>query len=125
MICPKCSSDLIEEAKEMAAILLVILFLLPTNLFAGEWIIETSPTDYHPSRLKVETGDKITWINKDMVVHEMDFDGNPSDSGEENLYLFLPIGKKISTIITKPGIYQYKCTWHGMFGFIEVKPGKE
>lgn len=109
----------------IAEILLAVLFFLPAGLFAGEWIIETSPMDYHPSRLKVETGDKITWINKDMVVHEMDFDGNPSDSGEENLYLFLPIGKKHSIIITKPGIYPYKCNWHGMFGIIEVKPDKE
>jgi len=109
----------------IAEILLAVLLFLPTDLFAGEWIIETSPTDYHPSKLKVETGDKITWINKDMVVHEMNFEGNPSDSGEENLYLFLPIRKIISTIVTKPGIYPYKCSWHGMFGIIEVKPRKE
>lgn len=72
-----------------------------------------------------EIGDEITWMNKEMVAHEMDFNGNPSDSGEEDLYLYLPIGKKISIIITKPGIYPYKCSWHGMFGVIEVRPGKE
>jgi len=109
----------------IAEILLAVLLSLPTDLFAGEWIIETSPTDYHPSKLKVETGDKITWINKDMVVHEMNFNGNPSDSGEDNLYLFLPIRKTISTIVTRPGIYSYKCSWHGMFGVIEVRPAKE
>ena len=105
--------------------MLVLLLSLSTDLFAGEWFIETSPTDYYPSRLKAETGDKVTWVNKDMVAHEMDFDGNPADSAEENLYLYLPIGKNISMEITRPGRYPYKCSWHGMFGVIEVKRHEE
>ena len=108
--------------KYMLKIFLFIFISMPAEVYAVEWKIRTSPTEYHPAKLEVNIGDKITWINDDMVVHEMAFSSNPTGSDDKNLYLFLPVGKTLSIIVTKHGTYLYKCSWHGMFGIIKVRP---
>jgi len=102
--------------------LTTLILLIPVQTFPEERMIETSVDGYYPSRIQTRVGDKATWINTDAVDHEIAFSGNPTASQEEDFYLLLPKRNTASLVISKPGIYSYKCSWHGMHGKIEVLP---
>jgi plastocyanin len=73
---------------------------------------------FNPNALKVSTGTKVTWTNKDSTDHTTTADkGDPAtfDSGH------LGNGKSFSFTFAKPGTYKYFCNIHNyMKGTVEV-----
>ena len=75
---------------------------------------------FSPESVQVEIGDRITWINNDGILHEIYFPISPSNSDEKRLRYLLTNKHSVSTIVTKPGEYDYYCRYHGMHGHIRV-----
>ena len=60
---------------------------------------------FSPSNMVVRSGDKVVWVNKDLVPHAATaakgFDSGP-----------IAPGKSWATAAPKPGRYEYGCTFH-------------
>jgi plastocyanin len=94
----------------------VVIGIAGTALAAGkthEVVIEGM--QFTPAVLEVEHGDKVMWRNKDLVPHTATAAG-AFDSGN------IAAGKSWSHVMSKPGRYDYVCTYHpGMKATIVVK----
>jgi plastocyanin len=70
---------------------------------------------FSPAELTVQEGDSITWINRDMVTHNVTEELNKEWASGD-----LPVGKKWSMVATKTA--DYFCTLHPvMKGRLVVK----
>lgn len=69
---------------------------------------------FKPSRLIINKGETVKWVNKDGVMHTVTSTAFKSDILNQNDFF--------SQTFTKPGTYSYKCNFHpDMVGSIIVK----
>jgi manganese oxidase len=61
---------------------------------------------FTPSTLTVPVGSSVTWQNKDSVAHTATSNDKSFDSGN------LGNGKSFTYTFTKPGTYDYICSYH-------------
>ena len=72
--------------------------------------------EFRPQRLTVQTGARVTWVDKDAANHTVTFDGGPGDLGN------VDPNERVSTKFNSPGTYSYVCTYHpNMRGTVVVK----
>lgn len=82
----------------------------------GARTVPISGFAYHPVKLVVKRGTKVTWVDKDAANHTVTFKRGPGNLGN------VDPGKKLSARFTKPGTYSYVCQYHpNMHGTIVVK----
>lgn len=92
------------------------------QVVSGQANIMMQMNAFHPQKLTVKTGTKITWINKDPAYHSVIADGGQFQSG------LLAIGQVFSFTFDKEGTYPYHCGINGgpggkgMSGEIDVIP---
>ena len=70
---------------------------------------------FHPSTLKIHRGDKVKWVWKDEVEHNVTFHSFHSRTQEKGTY---------TVRFTKAGTFNYHCTIHfeeGMVGRVIVR----
>lgn len=68
---------------------------------------------FSPMKIKVSKGTKITWTNKDSVVHTVNTDSHPAHTYYPSQNSRdLKSGDSYVSIFTNPGIYLYHCTPH-------------
>jgi plastocyanin len=80
-------------------------------------VVELSGACFLPSTLHADTGETITFVNRDPVAH------NVSGTGWGQ-YEDLAQGERVTTSFADPGIYPFACTLHpGMNGVILVGQG--
>jgi len=85
----------------------------PTPPGSKSYTINMSGDAFDPQTLNARVGDKITWVNKDPVPHNVT--GGPLDSGT-----MMP-NATYTTVLTEQGTIQYQCTFHpGMTGTLQV-----
>jgi len=71
---------------------------------------------FTPMTIKVKTGSKVTWINKDEEPHTVAGDAGAFRSGA------LDTDESFSFVFEQPGTYHYTCTIHPqMIGTITVE----
>ena len=73
---------------------------------AAEHIIEIQAFKYVPDRLTVETGDTITWINRDLAPHTATATDRSWDTKR------LKKGERMSIVVTKTMKLEYFCRFH-------------
>jgi plastocyanin len=104
----------------MSKILLVCIYsclFWGTIAKATDYKIKIVSMKFVPKNLTVKVGDKITWINQDIGVHNVASRSFTSGS--------LRPKKKWSLHVTEEGEFPYKCLFHsGMKGLIIVKTQK-
>jgi manganese oxidase len=61
---------------------------------------------FSPDTLTVSVGSSVTWRNNDSVAHTVTANGKSFDSGN------LAGGKTFTYAFTKPGTYDYVCSYH-------------
>jgi len=61
---------------------------------------------YGDRSLSVQRGDRIVWINKDLVPHTVSADSGVFDSGD------LPAGARWAYTAKAPGTFGYHCRYH-------------
>ncbi len=77
--------------------------------------VEIVDFSYDPDPVTIETGGKVTWINRDAEPHTATADDGSFDTGT------LDEGKLGSESFKEPGTYAYTCTIHPeMQGTLEV-----
>lgn len=92
------------------------------QVFSGQVDIILQMNEFHPGKLTVKVGTKITWINKDPAYHSVIADGGQFQSGN------LAIGQLFSYTFDTAGTYPYYCGikggpgGKGMSGEIVVVP---
>jgi plastocyanin len=79
-------------------------------------VVTMSEQCFGPAILRVDTGSKVTWVNKDPVAHNVIGHGVAWGSGPD-----LQPGDRFSEVFRKPGAYAYACWIHpGMTGLVVV-----
>jgi amicyanin len=88
-----------------------------TNQTAGGKTIIMKNFAFDPAELKIKTGDKVVWTNKDSVPHNL-----ISNAGNEIISPTIPVGGTYSHTFNTAGEYDYLCEIHtGMKGKIIVE----
>lgn len=92
---------------------------------AAERAVSSEPTThtviienmrFNPDKLVVKRGDRVVWVNKDLLPHTATADAKAFDSGD------IPVEKSWTYIAAATGPYTYKCTYHpGMKGMLTVQ----
>lgn len=83
---------------------------------AGPAAVAITNYTFRPATLTIPVGTKVTWTNRDSVVHTATADGGVFDSAG------LAKGQSYSYTFTKPGTYRYGCSVHpAMRGTITVR----
>ena len=73
---------------------------------------------FNPATLRVRPGDSVTWINKDIVAHTVT---SPAAATVRFDSQMIAVGREWKHTFTKPGTYDYDCTYHPtMKAVIEV-----
>lgn len=71
---------------------------------------------FSPDSLVVKRGDRVVWVNKDLLPHTATADAKAFDSGD------IPVEKSWTYTAAAQGHYAYKCTYHpGMKGMLTVQ----
>lgn len=94
---------------------LILLAWIPGAMAAQPaHLVTIDSMRFQPESLVVRPGDRVTWVNKDLVPHTAthgDFDSRNIKPGAS--WTFIP---------RKPGTYNYVCTFHpGMKGVLIVR----
>jgi plastocyanin len=63
---------------------------------------------FNPPVVTVQRGDRIVWVNKDLVPHTANSDGHGFDSGN------IASTASWSYLAKQPGSYPYSCAFHPM-----------
>jgi plastocyanin len=83
---------------------------------AHDHLVSVQIAGFEPQVLSVKTGDRITWVNKDLFPHTATADNKAFDSGS-----IAPAGTW-TFVAVKPGTYTYTCAFHTrMKGTIRVQ----
>ncbi len=93
----------------VACALVLALPLRGTAKDEGEPVVHTVVIDassFAPKFLRAKVGDRIVWVNKDLLVHTATAKRGAFDSKE------IPAGKSWSYTATAAGQIDYKCTLH-------------
>lgn len=79
-------------------------------------VVVIENVQFTPQNLVVKSGQRITWVNKDLFPHTVTADGKSFDS-----QAILP-NASWTWVARKPGAYTYSCTFHPtMKGTITVQ----
>ncbi len=120
----------------------------PVKNAKGEYVVRVTDDGYHPRRLRIRAGDRISFVNrtKTGLPHSAqderrgDIDPSPGEgptdhSGKDVNYAYkrgfathsLFPGEAQTIVFRVPQRYEYYCTFHGdrMRGVVEVLPRKE
>ena len=82
----------------------------------GSVVVTIENLRFEPQDLAVKSGDRITWVNKDLFPHTATADAKAFDS-----HSIAPTGTW-TWVAGKPGTYTYTCTFHPtMKGTIRVQ----
>jgi plastocyanin len=93
----------------------VLAVAAPLAAAAAEHTVIIEGMKSQPANLVVQRGDKVTWVNKDVVPHTATAKG-VFDSGQ------IANGAKWTWTATKAGDFPYVCTYHpGMKAQVTVK----
>ena len=77
------------------------------DILPGSGITDSDHSnDFSPYKLKVKAGTKITWVNRDNVIHFV------NDKGRSFNSPILLMGDKYTFVFNNPGDYQYYCEAH-------------
>lgn len=68
--------------------------------------VKVSGLGYHPPTLTVHVGDRITWLNDDLIVHTVTAADRSFDSGD------LAGGQSWTWIARRRGTFVYACRYH-------------
>jgi plastocyanin len=80
------------------------------------FVVTMQITGFEPQNLTVASGDRITWVNKDLFPHSATADNKTFDSRS-----IAPTGAW-TLVAGKPGIFAYTCIFHPtMKGIIKVQ----
>jgi plastocyanin len=78
-----------------------------TRIAASEAVVELSSLQFVPQGIRIKTGTKVTWVNKDVALHNVSQINSvflsPTDLKE---------GDTFSFTFDTPGTYKYQCTLH-------------
>ena len=69
-------------------------------------VVHVSGMGFGPPALTVHPGDRVTWLNDDLIVHTVTAADRSFDSGD------LPAGKSWAFIARKKGTFHYTCRYH-------------
>jgi len=88
------------------------------KVISGQAEIIIQMNAFHPEKLTVRAGTKITWVNKDPSFHSVIADGGQFQSG------LLALGQAFVFTFDTPGTYSYYCGVAGksLSGEINVVP---
>jgi plastocyanin len=78
-----------------------------TRITGGDVVVELSGLQFVPQGIRIKTGTKVTWVNRDVALHNV--------SQIESVFLSptdLAEGGSFSFTFDKPGTYKYQCTLH-------------
>ncbi len=95
---------------------LVATFFTPSSFAAETHIVEIVKFEYKPAVLSVQPGDKVTFINRDIVPHTATADDNSWDSGhiEKDQSITIEVSEKMTLA--------YYCFYHrNMKGRLEYR----
>lgn len=74
--------------------------------------VELKDLKFTPDKITAKTGEVVTWVWKENVLHNVSGDGFKSDNLSDGTF---------EHTFTKAGSYDYQCTLHsGMTGTVEV-----
>jgi plastocyanin len=83
---------------------------------AHDHVVSVQIAGFEPQVLSIKTGERITWVNKDLFPHTATADNKAFDSGS-----IAPAGTW-TFVAAKPGTYTYTCAFHPtMKGIIRVQ----
>lgn len=89
-----------------------------TTTADGAVVIHMKNIQFQPKTLTVKVGQKVTWVNDDVVQHDVQSQSGPEQI-DSPLY---GNGKSWSFTPTKAGTYKYVCSIHpGMEGTLIVE----
>lgn len=95
--------------------LAAMLLALPLGSWGATHQVTIEGMKFSPAQLTVHKGDKVVWINRDVVPHTATAKGR-FDSKR------IAAGKKWTWTAGKPGTYDYVCVYHpGMAGQVVVQ----
>ena len=69
-------------------------------------VVKVSGLGFQPATLTVHSGDRVTWLNDDLIVHTVTAADHGFDSGD------LPAGKSWTFVARKRGTFRYACRYH-------------
>lgn len=73
-------------------------------------------TSFQPARLTMRPGDRVVWVNRDLLAHTATSRAGGFDSQ------VIPAGKSWATTLSTTGRFDYRCVLHpAMTGVIEVR----
>jgi len=79
-------------------------------------VVHMSGLGFVPAALTVHPGDRVTWLNDDLIVHTVTAAGRRFDSGD------LHGGKSWTYIARRKGTFRYSCRYHpNMTGTLVVR----
>lgn len=85
---------------------ILLATLAPAAFSSQTHTVVIESMTYRESVLKVRVGDRITWINKDLVPHTATSTDETFDSGS------IDPGKSWTWVAQKAGRFPYLCTFH-------------
>lgn len=88
------------------------------TISSSDVVVELSGLRFVPQGIRIKAGTKVTWVNKDVAVHNV--------SQIESAFLSptdLKEGDAFSFTFDTPGTYKYQCTYHhpNMNGIVIVE----
>jgi len=88
----------------------------PVSAQGQTYRIDMKRVAFVPAEITVRVGDTVEWENGDIVAHT-------ATSKEAGFDVNVPPKRKGSTVVTKPGTFNYLCRYHpNMKGQIVVQP---
>ena len=79
-------------------------------------VVRLSGLGFMPATLTVHPGDRVTWLNDDLIVHTVTAADRSFDSND------LPGGQSWSYIARRKGTFRYACRYHpNMTGTLVVQ----
>jgi plastocyanin len=89
---------------------------VPLKAGAKTFVVAMQISGFEPQVLTAASGDRVTWVNKDLFPHTATADDKTFDS-----HSIAPTGTW-TFVADKPGTYTYTCTFHPtMKGTIKVQ----
>jgi len=108
-------------ARSGIAALPLLWLLAAATAGAADWTVDVYADGFSPATLTLAPGDRVTWVNRSPVPHEMAFTGDPTGAGRTNPRW--PLGTEPVVLrVAGPGRFPYRCNWHGIYGVLDVRP---
>ncbi|CAB3787873.1 hypothetical protein LMG28688_02568 [Paraburkholderia caffeinitolerans] len=84
---------------------------------AGDHVVTIAQMRFSPPTVKVHRGERIVWVNQDLVAHTVSAQAKTFDSGS------IAPGASWRYVANTPGSYSYQCLFHpAMRGTLIVEP---